>query len=93
MPETWSQKNRRCNEGDYRIGDLVSQDNKRDFGFYRKVDIDVGTVITLIGAKAMKELMGAPKILRIIFVNSELQEGVQVKEGVWSIWSRKLEDK
>ena len=88
--ETWSQMNRRCNEGDYRVGDLVSQDNKRDFGFYHKVNIEPETVLSLIGAKAMKGLMAAPKIIQIIFANSECQEGVQIKEGVWSLWVRRM---
>lgn len=89
--ETWSKKMARCNQGEYIVGDLVSQDNKRDFGFYFKCNIEVETAISLLGARAMEELKAAPKILKIICVNAKVMEGVQFKEGVWSIWTRRLD--
>jgi len=92
MPETFSQKMRRCNAGEYQVGDLVSQDNKRDYGFYLKLNIEAKTAMALLGARAMEGLMIAPKILKIVYASPFLQEGVQYKDGQWSIWARKLRE-
>ena len=90
MPETWGQKQDRLRSGNYVVGDLVAQDYKINFGFFHKVNINSSTAEKLIGKEAMEELLMAPKILQIIFVDDKIMEGVQYKEGKWSIWTRKL---